>query len=102
MNLGDRTDDSILSIAKNRNHLIKTLELPGEPCWLYQAHTNNVVRLDSTSKTNQHADASYSVSKRVVCAVLTADCLPVLLCNREGTAVAAIHAGWRGRRGRPR
>lgn len=96
MNLGDRTDDSIISIAKNRNQLIKALDLPTEPCWLYQAHTDKVVRVDETSTVNQHADASYSTTKNVICAVLTADCLPLLLCNREGSAVAAIHAGWRG------
>ena len=96
MNLGDRTDDSIISIAKNRNHLINVLELPDEPCWLYQAHTDKVVCIDDMSRANQHADASYSTTKNLVCAVLTADCLPLLLCNRDGTAVAAIHAGWRG------
>lgn len=96
MNLGDRTDDSIISIAKNRNHLIKSLGLPAEPCWLHQTHSDRVIRLDSSSRTNQNADASYSMTKKIVCAVLTADCLPILLCNRQGTVVAAVHAGWKG------
>jgi YfiH family protein len=86
----------MLAIARNRNHLVKLLELPEEPCWLYQTHSNKVVRLYDDTTSNQHADASYSTIPGKVCAVLTADCLPVLLCARDGSAVAAVHAGWRG------
>ena len=96
MNLGDRTDDNMIAIARNRNYLVKSLDLPEEPCWLFQSHGNKVVRLYDDTSPNQHADASYSTVANKVCAVLTADCLPVLLCARDGSAVAAVHAGWRG------
>lgn len=96
MNLGDRTDDNIISIARNRNHLAKLLDLPEEPGWLFQSHSNKVVRLYKDTAPNQQADASYSTEPGKVCVVLTADCLPVLLCARDGSAVAAVHAGWRG------
>ncbi|MGD8567146.1 MAG: peptidoglycan editing factor PgeF [Gammaproteobacteria bacterium] len=96
MNLGDRTDDNMIAIARNRNHLVKLLALPEEPCWLFQSHSNKVVRLYDDTPPNQHGDASYSTVADKVCVVLTADCLPVLLCARDGSAVAAVHAGWRG------
>ncbi len=96
MNLGDRTEDNMVAIAKNRNQLNKILQLPGEPCWLYQSHSNKVVRLYDDTGANQNADASYTTMVNKVCVVLTADCLPVLLCAKDGSAVAAIHAGWRG------
>ncbi len=96
MNLGDRTDDNIIAIAKNRNQLNRVLQLPCEPSWLFQSHSNKVVRLYDDTPSNQHADASYTTIPDKVCAVLTADCLPVLLCAKDGSVVAAIHAGWRG------
>jgi YfiH family protein len=70
------------------------LNLPSEPVWLEQVHGNKVIRADEvTSKPK--ADASYTAKPNVICAVLTADCLPILLCDSLGTKVAAIHAGWR-------
>lgn len=96
MNLGERTDDNMIAIARNRNYLVKSLELPEEPCWLFQSHGSKVVRLYHDTMPNQAADASYSTLANKVCAVLTADCLPVLLCAKDGSAVAAVHAGWRG------
>ena len=96
MNLGDRTDDNIVAIAKNRNHLNNVLNLPSEPSWLFQSHSNKVVRLYDDTPPNQHADASYTTVPDKVCVVLTADCLPVLFCAKDGSAVAAVHAGWRG------
>jgi len=96
MNLGDRTEDSIIAIARNRNQLVKVLNLPDEPCWLYQSHSSKVIRLYEDTASNQQADASYTTLPNKVCVVLTADCLPVLLCAKDGTSVAAIHAGWRG------
>jgi len=96
MNLGNNTDDNIVSVAKNRNELLKALELPGEPCWLHQTHSNKVVRLYEDTPVNQSADASYTTLDDKICVVLTADCLPVLFCANDGSAVAAVHAGWRG------
>lgn len=96
MNLGDRTEDNIVSIAKNRNELYKVLDLPCEPTWLYQSHSSKVVRLYEDTTFNQNADASYTTIQNKICVVLTADCLPILICAKDGSTVAAIHAGWRG------
>ena len=96
MNLGDRTEDDMISIAKNRNELYKSLELPCEPTWLYQTHSSKVVRLYEDTTFNQNADASYTTIDNKICVVLTADCLPVLLCSKDGSVVSAVHAGWRG------
>lgn len=96
MNLGDRTEDNIVAIAKNRNELYKLLDLPCEPTWLYQSHSSKVVRLYEDTTFNQNGDASYTNLVNKICVVLTADCLPVLVCAKDGSVVAAIHAGWRG------
>ena len=95
LNLGDHVGDDPASVLRNRELLRDALELPGEPAWLQQVHGTAVV--DAAHAGNRvAADASWTVSPGVVCAVLTADCLPVLFCNRAGTHVAAAHAGWRG------
>jgi len=70
-------------------------ELPREPLWLKQTHGTGVLRADLI-QPDTHADASFSVTPGEVCAVLTADCLPVLLCDQNEKRIAAIHAGWRG------
>ena len=69
--------------------------LPAEPCWLQQVHGTRVVEADETALPPQ-ADACIARSAGQVCAVMIADCLPVLLCDRAGTTAAAAHAGWRG------
>ena len=61
--------------------------------WLEQVHSNRVVSLPSADTT---ADAAYSSSKSHFCAVMTADCVPILLCDESGQEVAAVHAGWKG------
>ncbi|GGD66231.1 hypothetical protein GCM10011357_21840 [Lacimicrobium alkaliphilum] len=61
-----------------------------------QVHGNHVIHLTPTSRQNQQADAAIATEPGVSCAVMTADCLPVLLCRQGGTAVAAVHCGWRG------
>jgi YfiH family protein len=63
--------------------------------WLEQTHSNKVVCLDERP-LNLQVDASYTLHSGIICAVLTADCLPILLSNESGTKIAAIHAGWRG------
>lgn len=92
LNLGAHVQDDALAVAKNRQLLSQYL--PSEPVWLNQVHGIEVLNA-ATSLCVQDADASFSKNKNVVCVTMTADCLPVLLCNKQGTAVAAIHAGWR-------
>lgn len=67
--------------------------------WLNQTHSNICVDLDVSANVADiplQADACFSIRKKQVCAVMTADCLPILLCDQQGTCVAAVHAGWRG------
>lgn len=95
LNLAAHVGDDIHTVTQNRD-LIKTqLHLPQDPCWLTQVHGTQAVQADTTTGTPD-ADASFTHQPNTVCAVLTADCLPLLLCNEAGTVVAAIHAGWKG------
>ena len=70
-------------------------QLPTEPCWLRQVHGRQVIEAQAGTEV-MTADASWTTRPGRVCAVLTADCLPLLLCDRRGQRVAAVHAGWRG------
>lgn len=91
LNLGDHVDDDPKAVAANRATLRQLL--PAEPVWLKQVHSTKIVTATSSNCT---ADASMTTELNKVCVVLTADCLPVLFCDRAGTTVAAVHAGWRG------
>ena len=95
LNLGSHVGDDPAAVAENRRLLKAALQLPAEPAWLNQVHGTNVVVANSHSSPPT-ADASVAHAAGQVCVVLTADCLPVLLCDRQGTRVAAAHAGWRG------
>ncbi|MEW6513348.1 MAG: peptidoglycan editing factor PgeF [Pseudomonadota bacterium] len=90
-NLGDHVGDDPAAVAENRR--ILRAHLPAEPVWMKQVHG---IRCLDAAREMADADAAFSRSTGVVCAVLTADCLPVLLCDTDGTVVAAAHAGWRG------
>lgn len=79
----------------SKGNLKNLYNLPQEPIWLKQIHSTTVIEA-KPENTNTEADASYTIEKNRVCIVLTADCLPILICNQKGTLVAAIHAGWRG------
>jgi YfiH family protein len=93
MNLGDAVGDELECVLENRRRL--GLQLPSTPRWLRQIHGN--VTVDAGSSTDPiEADAAFASRQDIVCAVTVADCLPILLCNRSGTRVAAVHAGWRG------
>ncbi|MGC1518642.1 MAG: laccase domain-containing protein, partial [Azonexus sp.] len=92
-NLGDHVGDAPEAVAANRALLRRGL--PGDPFWLTQVHGTVAVDLDKRPKISQ-GDAAYSRQPGNVCAVMTADCLPVLFCDRQGSVVAAAHAGWRG------
>ncbi|TJZ72901.1 peptidoglycan editing factor PgeF [Chitiniphilus eburneus] len=93
LNLGDHVGDDVASVAANRARVRACL--PAEPFWLQQVHGTTVARLDD-AEAARVADAAVASTPGRVCVVMTADCLPVLLCNRAGTAVGAAHAGWRG------
>ena len=92
LNLGDHVNDDPADVATNRARLRQWL--PEEPAWLDQVHSARVVEAGNASRPA--ADACFSRTPGRVCAVLTADCLPVLFCDRAGSVVAAAHAGWRG------
>jgi YfiH family protein len=93
LNLADHVGDDPDRVRENRRLLREALKLPAEPVWLHQVH-GRVVRDAATGRGE--ADGAFALRAGIVCAVLTADCLPVLLCDRGGTRVAALHAGWRG------
>lgn len=92
-NLADHVGDEKSAVATRRAALREYL--PAEPLWLTQVHGIRCVPAETASAATE-ADAAWADSPRCVCAVLTADCLPILFCDQAGTRVAAAHAGWRG------
>jgi YfiH family protein len=94
-NLAEHVGDTASAVAANRRRLHEALALPTEPRWLAQVHGTTVLPAASAGPGCE-ADASFTTRPGVVCAVLTADCLPVLLCDRGGGVIAVAHAGWRG------
>ena len=93
LNLDMRSGDDVEAVTRNRAGLRQWL--PAEPLWLRQVHGTTVVEADGMEGSPE-ADAAVARRLGTVCAVLTADCLPLLLCDEKGTVVAAAHAGWRG------
>jgi YfiH family protein len=93
LNMGGHVGDDPIAVAKNRQLLSQYL--PSEPVWVNQVHGTEVIDA-SISGCLQNADASFARKKNVVCVTMTADCLPLLLCDTKGTVAAAVHAGWRG------
>lgn len=93
MNLASHVGDDPAAVARNRALLRR--ELPAEPCWLDQVHGVQVVEAE-TLRGTPRADASIARTPGRVLAVMTADCLPVLLCDRAGAVIGIAHAGWRG------
>jgi len=108
LNLGDHVGDSLQAVGENRRRLKAAAGLPAEPEWLTQVHGTSVVDLDAatTKPVGQAergasgpvgpADAAFTRRRGRVCAILTADCLPIVLAADSGDLVAAAHAGWRG------
>lgn len=93
LNLAEHTGDEPGAVAENRRRLHRHLALPAEPSWLQQVHGTAVV---PAGALGARADASWCDRPGQVCVVMTADCLPVLLCDTAGSVVAVAHAGWRG------
>lgn len=96
LNMGDHVEDDFSCVQKNRAEL--QAHLPANPFWLKQTHSTIVLPYDASiaEAVVPEADASFAKDKYQPCVVMTADCLPVLFCNEQGTQVAAAHAGWRG------
>lgn len=92
LNLGSHVQDNPVTVAQNRQLLSQYL--PSEPVWLNQVHGVEVVDAARCGCVPD-ADAAFTHQKEVVCVTMTADCLPILLCDKQGTVVAAVHAGWR-------
>lgn len=95
LNLGDHVGDEPALVLENRRRLRVQAHLPAEPCWLKQVHGNRIIDLDA-DPSDLAGDAALTRRAGVVCAILTADCLPVLFTARSGECIAAAHAGWRG------
>jgi len=95
LNLAAHVGDCAEAVAENRRRLRAAADLPGEPLWLEQVHGVDVAVHDGTLAPRR-ADASIAFSAGRVCAVMTADCLPIVLADRAGTRVGVAHAGWRG------
>jgi YfiH family protein len=93
LNLGDHVGDAPERVAHNRSLLNRLL--PSPPVWLAQVHGTRVAEVSASRETIE-ADAAISMQRGAVCAIMTADCLPVLLCDTAGRVVGAAHAGWRG------
>ena len=95
LNLGTHVGDEPAAVEENRRRL--AAQLPGEPCWLQQVHGTEVVRIgDNPPSPVSQADAAVTVHKGVVLAIMTADCLPIVLADQDGKALGVAHAGWRG------
>lgn len=94
LNLADHVGDNPVHVKTNRARLVGSLRLPQQPQWLQQTHSIRVIDLDKVS--SRDGDAAITSTAGTVAVVLTADCLPVLFCNADGSEVAAAHAGWRG------
>lgn len=95
LNLGDHVNDDPSVVTRNRAYVQQILNLPNPPCWLQQTHGNQVITAD-TNKPLVSADACVSRQPGAVCAVLTADCLPIFFAAINGSEVGVAHAGWRG------
>jgi polyphenol oxidase len=93
LNMASHVGDDPQAVKENRARL--RARLPADPLWLEQVHGTEVVCAEE-STSGARADAAWSTRTNSVCAVMIADCLPILLCDEQGSIVAAAHAGWRG------
>lgn len=106
LNPATHVNDDLNAVRENRAIIKQMLDLPSEPVWLEQIHSNIVVQADQVRvmtaspledwQSYKVADASFTSQSNVVCTVLTADCLPLAFCSKDGKKIAAVHAGWKG------
>ncbi|MDJ0958130.1 MAG: peptidoglycan editing factor PgeF [Arenicellales bacterium] len=95
LNLALHVGDDVVAVTENRDRLRRQFLLPAQPVWLSQAHSTNIVYADRYI-AGQAADGAFTSTTGVVCAVLTADCLPLFICSSDGTRVGLFHVGWKG------
>ena len=95
LNLGDHVQDDPAHVAANRNILKEQIH-GARPVFLKQVHGTQVMHLDPQTVDGTVADACYTQTPKLACTIMVADCMPILLTDLGGTAVAAVHAGWRG------
>ncbi|WP_029789809.1 peptidoglycan editing factor PgeF [Vibrio harveyi] len=96
LNLGTHVGDDASIVEKNRNWLAQQANMPNAPIWLNQTHSTVVAQVSTPTTQVLDADGVFTSSNNIVCSAMTADCLPVLLTNTQGSQLAAVHAGWRG------
>ena len=95
-NLAEHVGDDPQAVMANRSRLNQHLNLPNAPVWLKQTHSTKVIEASISTNTAEEADALFTLQPRVVCAIMTADCLPIVLSDQDGQCLAVVHAGWRG------
>lgn len=95
-NLGTHVGDAPDTVGFNREILRQELNFGNEPCWLNQTHSTEVTMLNSSQDYESNSDAAICQKAGPIAVVMTADCLPILICSQQGDEVAAVHAGWRG------
>ncbi|KTC65941.1 Laccase domain protein yfiH (plasmid) [Legionella adelaidensis] len=93
-NLALHVGDQAETVLQNRQLLMKQFSIPKEPIWLEQIHSNICILAEEES--NRLADAAVTRSQNIPLVIMTADCLPIMLCSKKGNEIAAIHAGWKG------
>ncbi|MBW3697036.1 peptidoglycan editing factor PgeF [Vibrio sp. T187] len=96
LNLGAHVGDELSLVERNRQWLAEQASMPTPPIWLNQTHSTAIATCKTPTSEILDADGVFTTVSGVVCSAMTADCLPVLLTNTQGTQVAAVHAGWRG------
>ncbi|MGP8306953.1 peptidoglycan editing factor PgeF [Vibrio sp. YIC-376] len=96
LNVGAHVGDDLSLVEKNRDWLVQQAEMPSVPIWLNQTHSTIVTQVSEPTSHVLDADGVFTRSRNIVCSAMTADCLPVIFTNTQGTQVAAVHAGWRG------
>ena len=94
-NLAAHVGDDETAVQDNRDQARRRFGLPGDPVWLQQVHGANIVRAD-IYHAGRGADGSFTETPGIVCAIMTADCLPLFLCDVDGSKVGLFHIGWRG------